>query len=98
MAGISLDAESLVADLIHETGPGGEYLTSSHTLNHFRDLWQPTLLSRQRRDNWVADGKKRLGDRLREKTLALIQSHRPEPLNDKVGQEIAYILSQDKRP
>ena len=48
------------------------------TLRHFRDLWQPILTSRQRRDDWLTDGEKHLGDRLRDRTLAVIESHQPE--------------------
>ena len=92
MQGFSLDAESLALDLIHELGPGGQYLTTQHTLKHFREMWQPKLFSRQRMDDWVQDGKKRLGGRLRDKTISIIDSHRPEPLPDHALAEIDYIL------
>ena len=92
MQGFSLDAESLALDLIHELGPGGQYLTTQHTLKHFREMWQPRLFSRQRMADWVRGGKQRLGNRLRDKTLSIIESHRPEPLPDHVLAEIDYIL------
>lgn len=90
--GFSLDAESLALDVIHQVGPGGDFLTTRHTLRHFRELWQPVLWDRQRADAWSAAGSKRLGDRLRDKTISLIESHQPEPLPDAVRQEINYIL------
>jgi trimethylamine--corrinoid protein Co-methyltransferase len=92
MAGVSLDAESLALEAIHRVGPGSDFLTAQHTLKHFRELWQPTLFSRQRADDWVTTGGKRLGDRLRDKTVAIIDEHRPEPLSDSVREEIDYIL------
>lgn len=90
--GFSLDAEALALEVIHEVGPGGDFLTAKHTLRHFRELWQPTLWDRRRVDDWLAAGGKRLGDRLRDKTVSLMESHRPEPLSDAVREEIAYIL------
>jgi trimethylamine:corrinoid methyltransferase-like protein len=57
-------------------------------------LWQPTLFDRQRADRWRASGSKRLSDRLREKTVALIDSHKPQPLPEAVKQETDYILGQ----
>ena len=90
--GVSLDAQSLALDVIHQVGPGGDFLTHAHTLKRFRDLWQPVSISRQRADDWVAAGGKRLGERLRERTVAIIDEHRPEPLPDSVREEIAYIL------
>ena len=92
MDGTSLDAESLALDVIDQVGPGGDFLTAKHTLKHFRGLWQPTLFSRQRAEYWVEKGSQRLGDRLREKTLSILEEHQPEPLPDSVREEIDYIL------
>jgi len=44
-------------------------------------------------DQWVAGGSKRLRERLREKTVELIERHESEPLPDGVREEIAYILA-----
>jgi trimethylamine--corrinoid protein Co-methyltransferase len=63
-----------------------------HTLRHFRELWQPALFDRRRVEDWAATGGKRLGDRLREKTVSIIEEHKPEPLPDSVRAEIDYIL------
>ncbi len=92
MAGIELDPEAMALEAIHRVGPGGDFLTDDHTMAHFRDLWQPTLFDRQRANDWRASGSKRLGDRLREKTIAIIESHRPDPLPDSVREEIRQII------
>jgi len=92
--GMSLDAESLALEAIHQAGPGGDFLTARHTLKHFRELWQPTLMDRRRAADWVSAGSKRLGERLREKTIDIIEKHRPEPLPGNVQDEIAYILQE----
>ncbi len=97
VGGFSLDAESLALEVIHQVGSGGDFLTARHTLRHFRELWQPTLWDRQRADAWSAASGKRLGDRLRDKTISLMESHQPQPLPDAVREEIAYILESCKR-
>ncbi len=94
MGGVKLDAESLAMDAIHRVGPGGDYLTDDHTMAHFRELWQPTLFDRQRADDWRASGSKRLGDRLRDKTIAIMKDHEPNPLPDSVREEVEYILKE----
>lgn len=90
--GFALDDESLLLDMIHEVGPGGEYLTSDHTLKRFRDFWRPTLFSRHRMADWAGRGSKRLADRLREKTVAIMETHQPTRPPEPVCQEIEYIL------
>jgi len=92
MEGFGLEKEDFALDVIDQVGPGGDFLAADHTFEHFRSFWQPQLFTRQRVEEWTADGKLSLGDRLREKTLALIQNHQPEPLPDHVRQAIQDIL------
>jgi trimethylamine--corrinoid protein Co-methyltransferase len=94
VGGISLDAEALALEVIHNVGPGGDFLTQKHTLKHFRELWQPALFDRRRFEGWVAGGSQPLGKRLQDKTVALIDEHEPEPLPAAVRGEIDYILEQ----
>jgi trimethylamine--corrinoid protein Co-methyltransferase len=97
MGGVKLDADSLAMDAIHRVGPGGDYLTDEHTMAHFRELWQPTLFDRKRANDWRAAGSKRLGDRLRDKTISIINDHEPSPLPGSVREEIGYILQETGR-
>ena len=76
MAGIDLSPEAFALDLIEAIGPGGSYLTSEHTLHHFKEFWQPTLYSRLRHGDWLKKGGKDLGQRLREQTVALMDKAR----------------------
>lgn len=94
MGGISLDEDSLGLEAIHEAGPGGNFLTAAHTLRHFRGLWQPALFNRLGGEAWEAQGGRRLGDRLRDKTRRILAEHNSEPLSPAVDEEIGYILSQ----
>lgn len=93
--GFALDTESLVLDLIHEVGPGGEYLTSKHTLTHFRDFWQPSLFSRMRMGEWVKEGRTRLSGRLCDKTVSLMETSRANRLSGSVWEEIRTLLRQN---
>jgi trimethylamine--corrinoid protein Co-methyltransferase len=96
-AGLSLDAESIALEVIDGIGPGGSFLTHDHTLRHFRELWQPRLYSRFRMHDWARRGATRLGERLRDRTLALMDAARPEPLPDTVKGELEYILKTGRR-
>lgn len=95
MDGMSLDAESLAMEVIHHVGPGGDFLSTDHTFEHFQDFWQPALFNRQRAEEWMAEGGQRLAERLRDKTLSIIEEHTPEPLPAGVREEIDYILATE---
>jgi len=90
--GISLDAESLALEVIHEVGPGGNYLTHDHTIEHFRRYWQPDLFTRQRFAAWQEEGSRTLGQRVREKTVDLLRAAPGTPLSASQAEEIDYIL------
>ncbi len=97
-AGISLAEEDLALEVIHRVGPGGNFLADDHTLEHFRQWWQPELLERRRHDHWRADGSRCLRERVKEKTLAALASSRGSPAGEALGREIASVLHDNGVP
>jgi trimethylamine--corrinoid protein Co-methyltransferase len=95
MVGIAFDENAMAMDVIQGVGSDGDYLSTKHTLENFRGLWRPGLFSRLGGEAWAAAGSKRLGEHLRDKTLAIIEDHRPEPLEDSVVAEIEAILKDN---
>jgi trimethylamine--corrinoid protein Co-methyltransferase len=91
-AGVRLDAEQLALDAVHAVGPGGSYLVADHTLRHFREAWRPTVFGRYRVDDWARRGSKGLDARLRERTVALMEGHRAEPLCEAAQRQIEAIV------
>lgn len=93
--GVRFDDEALALDVIHDVGPGGQFLNHSHTMSHWRELWVPTLFERRRLEPWLQKGGKDMRSRIREATVALLDTHQPEPLSASVDAEIEYILRQE---
>lgn len=93
--GVRFDDEALALDAIHEVGPGGQFLNHGHTLQHWRELWVPAFFDRSRLELWVERGSKDMRSRVRETTVALLDTHQPEPLSASVEAEIEYILRQE---
>jgi trimethylamine--corrinoid protein Co-methyltransferase len=92
--GIRLDADSLAVDVIAEVGPGGEFMSHDHTMNHFREFWSPKIFDRTQLDRWEEAGSKDLNARLREVTLSYMDEHQVEPLTQEVEKEIGAVLAQ----
>ncbi len=87
MQGIEVSEETLALDLIDRIGPGGHYLNEDHTMRHFRKVWYPELFDRTIYDDWQKQGAKRFEERLREKTLK-VMDHRPVPLLPEIIKEL----------
>jgi trimethylamine--corrinoid protein Co-methyltransferase len=95
--GFRIDEQNLALEVIHAVGPGGNFLAEDHTIEHFREFWQPELFSRQRFDGWQAAGSKPLGQRLRERTVALMEQAGGSPLPDPLAREVDYILGLSEK-
>jgi trimethylamine--corrinoid protein Co-methyltransferase len=87
-----MSTETLALDLIHETGPDGQYLNKKHTVRHFRDQWHPLLFDRDNYEGWVKKGSKTLAERAAERVNEILNTHKVEPLPDKVKEELRAIV------
>ncbi len=92
--GVRIDDESLAVEVVNDVGPGGQFLSHEHTMAHWRELWTPKVFDRQRLDPWLEKGGKDTKTRVREMTLAILDSYQPEPLPASVDAEIEYILQR----
>ena len=94
MAGIEVTHESLALDVIAAVGPGGSFLGEAHTRKHLRaNRWQPTILNRRSRDNWLLDGGQDLREQARHKALGLLSSHEVKPLPAKVADALERLFA-----
>jgi len=95
--GFEINEETLALDLIDKVGPGGEYLTSEHTLRHFKENWSPQVFSRTPYERWAKEGKKDLAARANEKAREILKTYAPRPLEAGLQSELRKIVkSMDK--
>lgn len=92
LGGISINDEELALDIIERVGPGGLFLTDKHTLKHFRNRWNPTLMDRRNYKDWESKGSLSMGDRIKNKVKHILDTHQPEPLQDEVSRELKKTL------
>jgi trimethylamine---corrinoid protein Co-methyltransferase len=93
--GIEVTPETLATHAIHEVGPGGDFLSSDHTLAHFKDqFWFPRLMDRTHWDDWTAAGSLRMGERVQNRLEEILDTHQPAKLDPAVQEQIDAILAQ----
>ncbi|MFC1558020.1 trimethylamine methyltransferase family protein [candidate division KSB1 bacterium] len=95
--GFEINEDTLALDLIDEIGPGGEFLTSRHTLEHFKENWFADLISKTQYTKWEEEGKTDLSTRANERAKYILDNHVPKPLEEQLKNEINKIVkSRDK--
>lgn len=95
--GFEINEEELALDLIDATGPGGDFLSSEHTLKHFKKNWNPDLILRVPYEKWQASGGKDLGSRARERVQTILNSHVPRQLEDNLKIELKQMVQAMER-
>lgn len=97
MKGVEVNEERLARGVIDAVQPGGHYLGEEHTMKFFRsEVWWPTLMNRNRIDDWTAKGSKSMGQRVKEKTQDILKNHEPARLSkEKLGKIQAIVAKAE---
>jgi len=97
--GFEVSAETLAIEVVGAVGPKGNFLAEEHTARHFRkELWLCSQLwTRQGWDAWESDGSKSFADRIENELKRILTTHKPEPINESLAQEIDRIVECAKR-
>lgn len=95
LRGIPVNKESLAVDVISRVGPGGHFLQDMHTMTHFKkEIWTPMLLDRRNLGDWEETGHKSMGDRTRERVRQILETHKPQPIDEKMVQELKAMIAR----
>lgn len=74
--GVAVNEDTLAFDVIKEIGPQGEFLSSPHTFEHFRDtLYRPFIGNRQNVELWKAEGCQTIEERANAKWKQLLEEY-----------------------
>lgn len=93
LGGIEISDDSMALDLIHEIGPGGEYMTHPHTFQHMRGMSRSELFYRKNRESWLAAaGGQDLAERAYAEAGRILAEHTPLPLPDGAAKAIDQII------
>ena len=93
LAGIATAEDHLAFEAIREVGPGGNYLMSSHTLQHLRrEYFQGSGVSdKDGREEWTRQGSLSARDRAQSIARAILD----KPLEPKIDPEIEKQIRSD---
>jgi trimethylamine---corrinoid protein Co-methyltransferase len=97
LRGVDFSSEHMAVESIVEAGPDGNFLSSDHTVKHFRhEAWFSKLFDRNAYDNWTALGSKTLLDKSVDLARSILSRHEVKPLAREVDLEIEAILKRAK--
>jgi trimethylamine--corrinoid protein Co-methyltransferase len=90
--GIPVDEDSLAMDAIEQVGLTGDFLTTDHTLSHFRQaLSRPLLATRSRRSRWESLGARTLEESAQQKVAEILAAESANYLDARQEAELQRI-------
>lgn len=94
--GFKISDETLAIDLIHELGPGGDYMSAEHTLEHFRnELYiPPDVIDKKNRNTWEAEGKRDIFQRAHEKVEHILANHEVPVLDEAIEAKLDNAMCE----
>ena len=85
--------EHLACQVIAETGPGRDFLSTEHTLTHFREQTSYELIDHSPFEAWQENGSPDMIERASAMARQIMASHRPDPLDPKIEPELKRIIT-----
>lgn len=98
MRGLRFSPDQIARDLLYTIGPGGEFLSQSHTMEHFKDeLWRPSIFTRQPMNAWRKAGEKDTSKRVANKIRHILETHKPQSLPDTVLDNLERMKAEGEK-
>ncbi|MFX1324578.1 MAG: trimethylamine methyltransferase family protein [Promethearchaeota archaeon] len=96
--GFDIGKNFMAIDVIRDVSPRGDYLSHIHTLDNFRkELWRPKFINRDAPETWTTKGSKSYGERIKEHTFKILETHKVAPLDQEIQHKLDEILMEAER-
>jgi len=92
--GVTVNDETLAADVIREIGVGKDFLSHESTYKHMRSQSQPKLIDRNMREDWTAAGSTDIYQRSLEEAKYILENHQPDPLPAGAAETVRAIVEE----
>jgi trimethylamine--corrinoid protein Co-methyltransferase len=95
MRGFNMSREMMAIEEIRKVGAGGTYLAEEHTVKYFKqELWLPSLVNRDDIDVWKQKGSRTYVQKVVQKTIEILETHKPEELPEDIKDKIEAIAER----
>lgn len=90
LKGIDVDAEHLALEVIDSVGPGGNFMTASHTMTHLRTEYYNSngVTDRKSREKWEQDGSPDIRQRALNIAKKLLDQPKPSHIPEEIDKAI----------
>lgn len=94
LKGFKVDDDTVPFDVIMQVGHEGHFMGKKHTLDHFKEMWQPMVTDGRTYKEWKATGGKNAVDHARDKAKEILRTHTPQPLSEDLRKDLKVLVAE----
>ena len=94
LKGIEVSDETIAMKAVKDVGHEGHFLGQKHTVQHFRELWTPSLSDPRPYQAWAKDGAKTVVKVASEKVKEVLATHKANPLPKPVQNDLTRLVKE----
>jgi trimethylamine---corrinoid protein Co-methyltransferase len=94
LKGVDLSHEEMALAMIKEKGPGGEFLSSEHTMQRMRQLSNPKFFDRRDRNTWRQLAQRDMVEKAYAESLKIIKEHNPPRVSSDIKGRVDEIIKE----
>ena len=95
LKGVEVSPVTMAMEVIRRAGPGGHFLTDSHTLDNFKThLHFSDLLNRADFDNWKREGGRDFGEKANTKVRHILENRQVPPLPTEIINGLEDVIKK----
>jgi trimethylamine--corrinoid protein Co-methyltransferase len=92
-----VNSETLAIDLIHDVGPGGQFLDNDHTYKYFKsEFFQPCLSDRGNYTNWHEKGATQLAEKANTRWKEILANFVPPDLPEGIQKDLIRFIAENR--
>jgi trimethylamine--corrinoid protein Co-methyltransferase len=96
--GAPVTEDTMSLDLINQLGFSDDFLTSDHTLRHYRNQWLSDLFDRNTYDGWTRLSCPDLREKIGKRIAAILDGHTCRRLPARVADQLKTICERVPAP
>jgi trimethylamine--corrinoid protein Co-methyltransferase len=95
--GFAADDEAMGRDAYFEAGPGQNFLSTAHTLRHYRTAnYQPAIIEAGPYETWKEAGSPTQAERATRRWKTMLAEYEPPPMDAAIAEALSEFIARRK--